>query len=1132
MTERIGFYICECGINIASKVRCGEVAKYIGMFPGVAVSREYLFMCSDPGQEIIEKDIREHGLTRVVVASCSPRMHENTFRAATARGGLNPYKAFHHVCVREHVSWVHTDEDEATAKAKVLCRAGIRRVVEQTALQPEYVKVSPNALVVGGGIAGMQAALDIASAGYQVYLVEKSPTIGGHMLQFDKTFPTLDCAACIGTPKMVSVGQSKKIDLLSYSEVEKFSGFIGNYRVQVRKKTRYIDPNKCTGCGDCVKVCPVEKPNEWDVGTSLRRAIYRPFAQAVPITYAIDKSDRAPCVQTCPAGTNVQGYIALIKEGKYLQAVQIIMEHLPFPGTLGRVCPAPCQAECRRKEVDQSLAIRSLKRFASDQVDLDQMTLPEIIKKGSDQRIAVIGSGPAGLSAAYFLARMGYPVTVFEALSVAGGMLRSGIPDYRLPPAVLDKEIGFMRRLGVDIRLNTPIGSDLTVDRLFEDGFRAVFAATGTQTDVRLGVENEGAEGVVSGICWLKQVNLNGSAEIALDILVIGGGAVAMDVARTARRLGAKEVKVFCLEQMTEMPAWEDEISAALEEGIDIVNGWGPKRFLAEDGRVTGIEFKRCSRVFNEKGKFAPEYDERTTCEVNCSMVIVAIGQKPDSGWTTGSKGLPLDNRGYCLADPVTFATARPGLFAGGELYTGPSIVVQAVANGHEAAISIDRFLCGENLCKGRPERPTGKNWNAIPEGLRKSAQAKMPQLSCLERENFSEVELGFSEAQAKAEATRCIACGTCSECLLCVSQCKAQAIDHARQDERVEFEVGSAIIATGFETMDPTPLQEYGYGKFPNVLTNLEFERLCNATGPTGGKILMRDLEERYTYTAPPKSVAILHCVGSRDERHQSYCSNVCCMYALKFAHLIKDRIGAEVYNFYIDLRCVGKGYEDFYHRLLKEEVRFIRGRAASVTDFALNEDESGKLVVRVEDTLIGQVRRIPVDMVILCTAMEPNKDAVDTARLFGISTGNDGFFLEEHPKLEPVSTSTAGVFVAGACHGPKDIPYSVAQAKAAASMAQALISKGEVEVSPFVSSIDPEICSGCRVCIAVCPYSSIEFDVRHHRSVVNGAVCKGCGSCAAHCPSGAAKVRHFTDRQIFNEIDGLLAEARAFAC
>jgi len=327
--------------------------------------------------------------------------------------------------------------------------------------------------------------------------------------------------------------------------------------------------------------------------------------------------------------------------------------------------------------------------------------------------------------------------------------------------------------------------------------------------------------------------------------------------------------------------------------------------------------------------------------------------------------------------------------------------------------------------------------------------------------------------------------------------------------------------VATGFDPLDPTPMTQYGYGRFANVFTNLEFERLSNATGPTSGKLLKRDPNDHLKFTEAPKSVAILHCIGSRDINYHEYCSRTCCMYALKYAHLLKDKCGhdTQIYNFYIDMRCFGKGYEEFYKRVQSEGVRMIRGKASRI------EETDGMLWVTAEDTLSEQMINLPVEMVILCTAMEPRSDVNDVARVFGISTGSDGFYQEEHPKLAPVSTPSSGVFLAGACQSPKDIPDTVAQAKGAAAEALALSASGKVSVAPMISGIDPDICIGCQICIDLCPYTAIEFNERKGISEVNEAICKGCGSCAGYCPSGAAQVRHFTDKQIFSEIEGLLA-------
>lgn len=354
--------------------------------------------------------------------------------------------------------------------------------------------------------------------------------------------------------------------------------------------------------------------------------------------------------------------------------------------------------------------------------------------------------------------------------------------------------------------------------------------------------------------------------------------------------------------------------------------------------------------------------------------------------------------------------------------------------------------------------------------------------------------------------------------CQLCTQVCEKKAIDHNMKEERIEINVGSIILATGFKTFDPTVLARYGYGRYRNVLTGLEFEIMNNAGGPTGGAILTAEGKV-------PKSVAIIHCVGSRDKNTNPWCSRVCCMYSLKFAHLIREKTGAEVYNLYIDMRTPGKGYEEFYDRLLEERVHFIRGRAAEVTDWVLSSEEEGKLVVRVEDTLLGMVRRIPVDMVVLAVGLEPHTDAEEIRRMFNISCSQEGWFLERHPKLAPISTFTDGIFLAGACQGPKDIPDTVAQAGAAAAEALALIGKGYVEMEPNTAEIDETLCSGCRLCSALCPFNAITFDSEKYISVVNQALCKGCGTCVASCPSGAAKQNLFIDEQIFQEIEGILA-------
>lgn len=652
---RIGVYICHCGTNIAAVIDVEAVAKYAAGLPGVALARDYKYMCSDPGQALIQQDIQEHRLNRVVVASCSPLLHEETFRKATAAGGLNPFN-FQMVNIREHGSWVHKDRNAATVKAKDLVRAAVLRVAFHQPLERRRVPIHPDALVVGGGIAGIHAALTLANAGKHVYLVERQPTIGGHMAQFDKTFPTLDCAACILTPKMTAVKTHPNITLWTYSEVAKVEGYVGNFTVAVRRRPRYVKEEVCIGCRECIEACVYKEgrvADEFNLGLNKRKPVYLSFPQAVPQAVVIDPEH---CIQ--------------LKSGK-------------------------------------------------------------------------------------------------------------------------------------------------------------------------------------------------------------------------------------------------------------------------------------CKKT--------------------------------------------------------------------------------------------------------------------------------------------------------------------------CVEACTRDAIDFTQEEKIEEIQVGTIIVATGFKTFDPHRLARYGYGTFPNVYTSLEVERLVNSSGPTGGEIVLRDGRK-------PKTVGIVFCVGSRDENTNRWCSRVCCMTSLKLAHLVKEHTGAEVYGFYIDMRAAGKGYEEFYDRLLQEKVHFIRGRVSEVTDWAMRPEEEDKLVLRVEDTLAGFVRRIPVDMVVLMVGMEPQADAQAVQRLFSISCSTGGFFLERHPKLAPSPTFTDGVFIAGCCQGPKDIPDTVSQAGYAAAEAMALIDSGYFELEPNTAHILEEECSGCKSCIPLCPYHAISFVEEQKKARINEVLCKGCGVCVASCPSGSIVQQLFTDQEIFSEIEGIL--------
>jgi heterodisulfide reductase subunit A len=1120
---RIGVYICHCGLNIAGTVNVEEVAKYAATLPNVAISRHYRYMCSDPGQDLIKNDIKELRLNRVVVASCSPRMHELTFRKTVEAGGLNPY-LYEHANIREHCSWVHDDKRLATNKAKDLVRAAIKRVYYHEPLVIKEAPLNPNVLIVGGGIAGMQAALDIANGQNKVYMVEREPSIGGHMIQLDRTFPTLDCSECILTPKMSDVGHHPFIELLSLSEVEEVSGSIGNFKVKVRKKARYVDESKCVGCGICEEKCPRRTDSEFEMGLAKRGMAYVPFAQAIPHIATIDKREERPCKAACraacPIHMNTLGYISLIKEKKFEEAYEVIRRTNPLPAICGRVCYAPCQQACNRGQLDDSVAIRELKRFAADYERNAGRVKARPVEITKEEKVAIVGSGPAGLACAHELIRQGYPVTIFEAASEAGGLLRYGIPEYRLPKEVLSSDISYIQDMGVEIKTNTNVQG---LDEIFKQGYKAIFLGTGAWGSQRMGIPGEDSPGVLYVLDFLKQVNSGVKVRLGTKVAIIGGGNAAADAARVARRLGVKEVTVVYRRTRAEMPAIPSEIEQMEQEGVKIQFLAVPVEVLSKDNRVTGI---KCARMEmgepDAKGRRRPRLVQGSEFTIDVDSVIMAIGQSVDK--SALPEGLTFTDLGTLDVDPATLKTNIDGVFAGGDVVSGPADVILAIAAGKRAARSMNAYLRGEELGTeewGNVEKLSEEEVAEIKKrfGSRNRVERSKPDLE-KRVSDFEEVEQAYSPEEAQQEAGRCLASAIegCFECGECREACEAGAIDYGQTDQIVELEVGLIIVATGYDQFDPSVIPQYGYKKYDNVLTGLEFERITCAAGPTEGKILLKDGQE-------PKSVAIVHCVGSRDQNYHEYCSRVCCMYGLKYAHLIKEFTKADVYEFYIDMRCFGEGYEEFYKRCSEEGVNFIRGKVAKITDEALTDEEKGNLIVVSEDTLLGKMVRVPVDMVILCSALEARSDAENVARLFVLNRRADGFFLERHVKLDPVATPTDGVFIAGCCEGPRDIPDTVAQAEATAAKALSLISKGTVTLEAAVSTVDETICQGCGRCEEVCTFHAPKVAAKNGTlvSTINETLCKGCGACAVVCPTGAISIKHFTQDEILAQIGAL---------
>ncbi|MBI4643878.1 MAG: FAD-dependent oxidoreductase, partial [Deltaproteobacteria bacterium] len=577
---------------------------------------------------------------------------------------------------------------------------------------------------------------------------------------------------------------------------------------------------------------------------------------------------------------------------------------------MGRICPHPCEEKCRRQEVDEPLAISGLKRFAADQVNIEDLPVPLVALR--EEKIAIIGSGPAGLTCAYHLAQRGYRPTIFEALEKPGGMLRVGIPEYRLPREVLAKEIDNILRLGVELKTNTALGRDFTLDGLFNQGYKAIFLGIGCHQGRALGIPGEDAEGVMQGVEFLRRHNLGQNLQVGKKIAVIGGGNVALDVACAARRYGAT-VTIVYRRSREEMPAHAWEIDQGLCEGVKILYQVAPLEVFNDGGRVTGLLCQQMDLAERDSsGRRRPIPIAGAEFELPVDMVVAAIGQEASLDGLKDA-GITFSRLGTIETDEVTYATSSPGVFAGGDAHTGPWIAIEAMGGGIEAAESIDRYLRGVDMYEGRVRGIAARQrWREIPKDEEGRPREIMPTLPPeISSICFSEIAQGYSETQALSEASRCLNCEVCSECMQCIDVCQAGAIDHGKKEEKLTLNVGSVVLAPGFQTFDPSHLTAYGYGKYPNVFTSLEFERILSPGGPFHGHV------QRRSDGKEPKKIGWIHCVGMRSHREgeHPYCSNFCCMAALKQAIVAREHIGLDLDMalFFIDLRTPRKNFEKY---------------------------------------------------------------------------------------------------------------------------------------------------------------------------------------------------------------------------
>jgi heterodisulfide reductase subunit A len=887
-------------------------------------------------------------------------------------------------------------------------------------------------LVVGSGIGGMESALKLGDMGYRVLLVEKEASVGGKMILLSKVFPTLDCASCISTPKMASTIHHPNITPMVYSRVDGIRKTVdGTFRATVTQKARFVDMDACTGCQKCETACTVAVPDQFNADLVARRAAHITFPQAVPKKAVIDRQGSSPCAFACPAGIQAHGYVSLIRSGLDEEAFRLVLDATPLVGTLGRACYAPCESECTRGSLEGTLPIRRLKRFASDAHDASGADNGVACPEPNGKRVAIVGSGPTGLTAAWQLARLGYAVKIHEAAPVAGGFLRLGIPSYRLPEAVVERDIEHVTGLGVEIAVDTPVTDPAA---LAADGFDAVIVATGTHRSQPLGVPGEDRLGVLGGTEFLRRVKLGEPVDVAgRRVVIVGGGNVAMDAARTARRLGAAEVTVAYRRTRDEMPAHHVESADAEAEGVRFALLVAPAEVIGNaDGAVAGL---RCQVMRlgdpDASGRRAAEPVPGELVTLDADLIVAAIGMKPDTT-AFGDRVAVLPN-GRLEANRATCQTAVPHVFAAGDAVNGPTDITRAVGEGRKVAHQVDAWLNGRAFDDWDTRLPVVDREAVLAR--QKAYTASAPTPSGMELlaapADFHEIEAPLTEAEARRASGRCIDCATCSECNECVNACPVDGcIDLRATDATREVRVGAVVVSTGFKLFPADLKPEYGYGLYQNVITGMQMDRLLAPTRPFN--TILRPGDGKV-----PERIAYILCTGSRDETvGNPLCSRFCCMYSIKQNQLLMGALPlADVTVHYMDIRAPGKRYDEFYEQAKAMGATYIKGRVADV-----REQPDGDVVLRYEDIEgDGRIREAEYDLVVLAVGVLPNRDAEQLFEVGELELDPWHYVAEPEEDVNPGQTNIPGVFVAGAASGAKDIADSILHAGAAVAQVAA---------------------------------------------------------------------------------------------